>query len=76
MYIPANVTYIGHHAFWGAARNEKGGLIGIYEIHAALDKDTFKMQVEAGDQWTGQYDNGLFPKNVPVLYGESRTPAK
>ena len=75
MYIPANVTYIGHHAFWGAARNEKGRLIGIYEIHAALDKAAFKAQVEAGDQWTGQYDNGLFPKNVPVIYGEARTPA-
>ena len=75
MYIPANVTYIGHHAFWGAARNEKGGLIGIYEIHAALDKAAFKAQVEAGDQWTGQYDNGLFPKNVPIIYGEARTPA-
>ena len=72
IYIPANVTCIGHHAFWGAARKEKGGLIGLYEIHAALDEETFKAQVDAGDQWTGQYDNGLFPKNVPVLYGESR----
>ena len=72
MYIPANVTYIGHHAFWGAARNEKGSLIGLYEIHAALDEETFKTKVEAGDQWTGQYDKGLFPKNVPVIYGEDR----
>lgn len=76
MYIPANVTFIGHHAFWGAARKENGSLIGIYEIHAALDEETFNNTVETGDQWTGQYDNGLFPKNVPVLYGESRTPAK
>lgn len=72
MYIPANVTYIGHHAFWGAARKEKGGLIGLYEIHVALDEAAFKAQVDAGDQWTGQYDNGLFPKNVPVVYGEAR----
>ena len=72
MYIPANVTYIGHHAFWGAARKEKGGLIGLYEIHAALDEETFKAQVDAGDQWRGQYDNGLFPKNVGVIYGEER----
>ena len=72
IYIPANVTFIGHHAFWGAARKEKGGLIGLYEIHAALDEKTFKAKVDAGDQWTGQYDNGLFPKNVPVLYGEAR----
>ena len=72
MYIPANVTYIGHHAFWGAARKEDGALIGLYEIHAALDEETFKAQVEEGDQWTGQYDNGLLPKNVPVLYGEAR----
>lgn len=72
IYIPANVTFIGHHAFWGAARKEKGGLIGLYEIYAALDEETFKAKVDAGDQWTGQYDNGLFPKNVPVLYGEAR----
>ena len=76
MYIPANVTYIGHHAFWGAARKEKGDLIGIYEIHAALDKETFKAQVETGDQWTGEYDNGLFPKSVPVFYGEARATAE
>ena len=74
MYIPAGVTYIGHHAFWGAARKENGELIGIYEIHAALDQETFKAQVDAGDQWTGEYDNGLLPKAVPVLYGETRAP--
>ncbi len=72
IYIPAGVTYIGHHAFWGAARKENGGLIGLYEIHAALDKDAFKAQVQEGDQWTGQYDNGLCPKDVPVIYGENR----
>ena len=72
MYIPANVTFIGHHAFWGAARNEGGNLIGLYEIHAALSKEDFKAQVEEGDQWTGQYDHGLLYKTVPVLYGETR----
>ena len=72
IFIPANVSFIGHHAFWGAARNENGGLIGLYEIHAALDEASFKAQVDEGDQWTGQYDNGLLPKNVPVLYGEQR----
>jgi len=72
MYIPENVEFIGHHAFWGAARNENGGLIGIYEIHAALGEEEFKQKVETGDQWTGQYDSGLFQKNVPVLYGEER----
>ena len=72
MYIPAGVTYIGHHAFWGAARKESGELIGLYEIHAALDEETFKTQVEAGDQWRGEYDNGLFPKKVGVIYGEPR----
>lgn len=76
MYIPKNVTFIGHHAFWGAARNENGNLIGVYEIHAALEEDAFRQQVTTGDQWTGQYDNGLFPKNVPVLYGEVRSDAE
>ena len=78
MYIPANVTYIGHHAFWGAARNEKNSetkkreLTGLYELHAALDEETFAAQVETGDQWRGEYDNGLFPKKVGVVYGEER----
>ena len=78
MYIPANVTYIGHHAFWGAARNDKDSetkertLTGLYEIHVALDEETFKAQVDRGDQWTGQYDTWLFPKNVEVVYGEAR----
>lgn len=72
MYIPANVTEIGHHAFWGAARKEDGGLIGLYEIYAALDEDAFKAQVKTGDQWTGEYDGKLFPKTVPVVYGKAR----
>lgn len=72
MYIPANVTSIGHHAFWGAARKEKGTLTGLYELHAALDAETFKAQVETGDQWSGEYDNGLLPKRVGVVYGEKR----
>ena len=78
IYIPANVTYIGHHAFWAAARNEKDDetgkrkLTGLYEIHAALDEATFKEKVEAGDQWRGEYDNGLFPKKSAVVYGEAR----
>ena len=72
MYIPANVTEIGHHAFWGAARKEDGKLIGLYEIHAALDEAAFKSKVTVGDQWTGEYDNGLFPKKVPVIYAAKR----
>ena len=72
IYIPENVTYIGHHAFWGAARKENGVVIGLYEIHAALSEEEFKKSVETGDQWTGEYDNGLFPKKVPVIYGETR----
>ena len=72
LYIPANVTYIGHHAFWGAARKEDGNLIGLYELHAALSEAEFASRVEAGDQWQGEYDNGLFPKKSAVLYGEAR----
>ena len=75
MYIPANVTYIGHHAFWGAARKENGALTGLYELHAALDEEAFRTQVDAGDQWRGEYDNGLFPKKVAVIYGEARKTA-
>ena len=72
MFIPENVEFIGHHAFWGAARNEGGKLIGIFEIHAALSEEEFKAKVETGDQWTGEYDSGLFQKKVPVIYGETR----
>ena len=74
IYIPENVTEIGHHAFWAAARKENGKLIGLYEIHAAREQADFKANVTTGDEWTGEYDNGVFPKNVPVLYGETRLP--
>ncbi len=72
MYIPANVTEIGHHCFWGAARKEDGALIGLHTLYAALGEDAFKQNVTTGDQWTGEYDNGLFPKKSGVEYGQTR----
>ena len=73
MFIPANVTEIGHHAFWGAASKDgDGNLFGILEIHVALDEETFKKNVTVGDQWTGEYTKGLFPTKVPVAYGAKR----
>ncbi len=72
MYIPAGVEKIGHHAFWGAARKEPNGFNGLYEIHVQLSEEEFKSKVSCGDQWTGEYDNGAFPKRVPVVYGETR----
>lgn len=72
MYIPESVTYIGHHAFWNCVYKEGGELKGVTEINVALDERAFKSQTHTGDQWRGEFDNGLFPKAVPVNYGAQR----
>ncbi|MBR0538538.1 MAG: leucine-rich repeat protein [Clostridia bacterium] len=70
LYIPANVQEIGHHAFWGMAENEDDRL--VKEIYIARSEEDFKKNVKTGDQWMGQYDHGLFPKNTDVVYGQTR----
>ncbi len=72
MYIPSSVTYIGHHAFWDACYKENGEVLGVAEINAGADEETFKNQVETGNQWRPQYDYMLFKKSIPVNYSAER----
>ncbi len=71
LYIPSSVTYIGHHAFWDDAYLDDGEIRGLPEINVELDKDTFKENVETGDQWVPIYDSNLLRK-IPVNYGAER----
>ena len=72
LFIPAGVTYIGHHAFWDTCYKEDGELRGVSEICIALDEDTFRAQTTLGDHWRPQISTGLFPKNIAVRYGAVR----
>lgn len=72
LFIPKAVTFIGHHAFWDTVYKEGGELIGVTQIFAEADEDTFKKEVKTGDQWRPQYDYMLFKKSVDVVYGAER----
>ena len=72
MYIPSSVTYIGHHAFWDACYKEDDQVLGVAQIDAGADEETFDNQVETGDQWRPQYDYMLFKKSVDVNYSAER----
>ena len=72
MFIPKNVEYIGHHAFWDTVYDEDGELHGITEIFVELSEDDFHKKVTCGDQWRGKYDYRLFKKSVDVNYSAER----
>ncbi|MGN1123492.1 MAG: leucine-rich repeat protein [Eubacterium sp.] len=71
MYLPASVSYIGHHAFWDAVYKEDGELKGITYIDTGAPEDKFSI-IEKGDQWRPQYDYMLFKKSVDVNYSAER----
>ena len=66
------MTHIGHHAFWDTCYKDGGEVKGIAQINAAADEETFKTNVERGDQWRPQYDYHLLKKSVDVNYGAVR----
>lgn len=72
MYIPENVTFIGHHAFWDAVYKDDGELVGISAINTPLSEDEFSENVETGDHWRAQYDYMLFKKSIDVNYSVER----
>lgn len=72
LFIPASVTHIGHHAFWDTCYKDGGEIKGISEINAGADEESFKANVERGDQWRAQYDYHLLKKSVDVIYGAQR----
>ena len=76
MYIPENVKYIGHHAFWDSVYKDKNdesgtGLHGISSMNIACDEETFKTY-EIGSSWCPKYDYGLFKKTIDRNYNASR----
>lgn len=71
IYIPASVTYIGHHAFWDTLYEENGELKGVTQVNVAADEDTFS-GVKCGDAWRPQYDYMLFKKSVDIVYSAER----
>lgn len=72
LFIPASVTYIGHHAFWDTCYKEDGAVRGVDAIYTEADEDAFKENVKLGDQWKPEYDYRLFKKAVEVHYGAQR----
>lgn len=72
MYIPASVTYIGHHAFWDTVYKDGDSLKGVTVINVALSEEEFKEKVETGNSWRPQYDFMLFKKSIGVEYNSTR----
>ena len=72
LYLPASISHIGHHAFWDTCYKDGGEIKGISEINAGADEESFKANVERGDQWRPQYDYHLLKKSVDVIYGAQR----
>lgn len=66
--IPSSVTYIGHHAFWDTVEKSGDGFSGYFKINISMTEEEFKNNVDAGDQWLPQYDNGLFDKKVELIF--------
>ena len=55
-------------AFW-----ERNGIISVEGAkRSGRSVPLGKKNVKTGDQWMGQYDHGLFPKNTDVVYGQTR----
>ena len=67
LYIPAGVTYIGHHAFWDTVYKEDGNLKGVTVMNVAVSEEDFS-KLEVGDNWIPQYDYMLFKKNIDIKY--------
>ncbi len=70
VFIPENVTEIGHHAFWGALKAASPD--GVPRIYTARSGESLKANVTLGDQWRGEYDKGLFPHASEVIGGAAR----
>lgn len=71
IYFPSSVKHIGHHCMWEAVYKEDGELKGLTEVNVAADENTWN-QIELGEDWEPEYNNGLFNKSVPVNYSAAR----
>lgn len=73
MYIPAGVTYIGHHAFWDSVYKDGKELKGITQMNIAASEESFKNGT-IGSQWCPKYDYLLFKKTIDRNYSAERMP--
>lgn len=66
--IPSSVKEIGHHAFWDTVyKKDDGSFDGYEKIYISMSKEEFE-KIKIGDNWLPHYDNGLFNKNVELVY--------
>ena len=74
MYIPSSVKKIGHHLMWEAIYKDDDSkeLKGITEVNIAASEEDFNKNVETGESWIPEYNNGIISKKVPVNYGAQR----
>jgi len=66
--IPSSVTNIGQHAFWDTVEKNGDVFSGYEKIYISMTEEEFKKNVDAGDQWLPQYDNGLLDKKVELVF--------
>lgn len=69
--IPSSVKEIGHHAFWDTVEKTDSGLSGYVEIHISMTEEEFE-NIDAGNNWLPQYDNGLLDKKVELIFGAEK----
>ena len=74
IYFPSSVKKIGHHCMWEAVYKDEDSndLKGITELYVAADEETFKENVDLGESWRPEYNNGIFSRKVPVNYSATR----
>ena len=74
IYFPSSIKKIGHHCMWEAVYKDEDSndLKGITELYVAADEETFKENVDLGESWRPEYNNGIFSRKVPVNYSAQR----
>ncbi len=72
MYVPASVKEIGHHAFFNMAFKSGDKIEGVAEIDVAASEEEFRKNAKIGDSWLPKLGDGLFKKNVDVVYSAER----
>ena len=72
MYVPASVKEIGHHAFFNMAFKSGDKIEGVAEIAVAVSEEEFRKNAKIGDSWLPKLGDGLFKKNVDVVYSAER----
>ena len=73
VYIPASVTYLGHHAFWDTCYKEDDQIKGVDVVNLAHSEEELR-NITVGDDWLPEYDHLLFKKPVDKNFSAKRKP--